>query len=525
MSSDWKDSGATWQSPQHDPQAAYTHQQAHDDDDDVTQDAPEQDQYDVDAHAYRAHDDQRYQAGYQGHQDYQNAPAADFEEPPPTPITQRGDLLHTVIHYATLVGAPILFGGLTALWVLPLVANGRAATPAAAFWPLAVLIILIVIAQGTTVYYLGSINDLWFVFTLLGFLLFLLVGCFSTFGAIPGFLLLALIVVLGVFLVRRYLHAVPEGYVALAFAFGKYRRTLLPGPHLLLPWERIAYELNTGEIQWICPTQRVQLAPDTDVILRASISYQVLPDYAYLAMSRVNGWEETLRELFLAALQTIATTFSPGDFLAWPDGPQGQPVINPSLDDFSNGARWEQVNNYLFQYMRNRVAAWGVQVNGIQIRDVSLSSHGAHLVDSPPLDHAAYAYEQPTPASYAQQQVPQFENTYTQQELASPPAGNRPPVFKEEVLVNAYKQVQEGKITDPETIRNLARTFEAIAHDPEANGSVSFDPMRAAENLYAEADHNEQLASASPASNSAHSSRVSFEDDTNPDWYNPRHPT
>ena len=521
MSSDWKDSGATWQSPQHNAQAGYTHKQTRNDDDDATQGAPEQDQYDVNAHAYSAHDDQRYQAGYQG---YQNAPQPDFEEPPPTPVTQRDNLLQTLIHYATLVGAPLLFGSLTALWVLPLVASGRAATPTAAFWPLAVLIILIAIAQGTTVYYLGSINDLWFVFTLLGFLLFLLVGCFSTFGAIPGFLLLAIIVVLGVFLVRRYLHAVPEGYVALAFAFGTYRRTLLPGPHLVLPWEQVAYELSTGEIQWICPTQRVQLAPDTDVILRASISYQVLPDYAYLAMSRVNGWEETLRELFLAALQTIATTFSPGDFLAWPDGPQGHPALNPSLDDFSGGARWEQVNTYLFQYMRNRVAAWGVQVNGVQIRDVTLSSHGAHIVDVPLLDHMAYAYEQPAPASYAQQPASQFENTYVQ-ETVPPPSAGRPPVFKEEVLVNAYKQVQEGKITDPETIRNLARTFEAIAHDPEANGSVSFDPMRAAENLYAEADHNEQLASASPAPNSARSSRVSFEDDTNPDWHNPRHPT
>ncbi|HEX3639757.1 MAG TPA: hypothetical protein VHV10_00555, partial [Ktedonobacteraceae bacterium] len=64
---------------------------------------------------------------------------------------------------------------------------------------------------------------------------------------------------------------------------------------------------------------------------------------------------------------------------------------------------------------------------------------------------------------------------------------------KEEILIKAYKEVQNGKITDPESIRSIAATFEAVARDSQASQSVSFDAERAAKNLYKQAHKYEEL--------------------------------
>jgi KAP family P-loop domain len=55
---------------------------------------------------------------------------------------------------------------------------------------------------------------------------------------------------------------------------------------------------------------------------------------------------------------------------------------------------------------------------------------------------------------------------------------------KEEVLKNAYKQIQAGMITSPDVIRSMAANFRAIANDPEASQNVSFDAAQAARTLY-----------------------------------------
>ncbi|GHO44661.1 SPFH domain-containing protein [Ktedonospora formicarum] len=506
MSSDGMDSGATWRTPrssgQDDPQSDSSHQQAYYYD-------PEHDEYvgieqeppfvDADAYAPTSQEARSYRGRPT------DSPGIE-EEAQISPADRREALLRTLGNYILYIGAPLIFGGLTALFVLPSVLNGHAAASQVMFWPLVVLLILIAIAQGTVVYYFGTINDLWYPFTLLGFFLFLLLGAFASFGAISGILMLILIVALCVFLVRRYLQSVPEGSVVIVSSFGKYRRTLFPGPHLLLPWDRVLQEYNVGEVQWICPTQRVQLSRDEDVILRAAISYQLLPEDAYLATIQATSWETSLRELFLGAIQTIATTFTPDDFIAWPNGLHSRPALNPSLEAAPSGARWEQVNGYLYQFMSEQASTWGIQINWIRIRDVALTPHGAHLVNTAPSERD-YQFEEAQAHNTRQAPPPTPKS-----EVEPTPAGP-PPVFKEEVLIKAYRQVQEGKISDPQTIRNLAQRFEAIARNPEASQSVSFDPQRAAENLYTEALRNEQnLGSRGPAPDT-------FDENTNPNWH------
>ena len=523
MSSDGKEPGATWQNPQQ-WNAPVEHTQSFDADGS----GPEMQQ----PHGQDAHpvDDLPFTDGEMGNgygEEYSYGDADSEQFGQAEAASSPSELLHQLWHYFTLILAPLLFGGLTCLFVLPLIATGRAQVPSTALWPLALIIVLIAIAQGVAVYYAGTNNGMWALGTIGGFFLFLLVGCFAVFGPLMGLTLLVVLIAASVYLARRYIRPVPEGAVDIVYAFGKYTRTLYPGPNIVFPWEKVEYTFNTREIQWPCPAQRVQLSRSEDVILRAEISYQLMPEDASLAVSQVQNWEESVHHLLTTGMQTIATTFTPDDFLAWPQGlhaqratyrePRGMPT---------SGARWEQVNAALLQYVRDKVALWGVQINWVRMKDVSLAPHDATALHTDPVLHIQGSESGPAngaaPAgkqarSAADETTKKLTEQVVMHQSATASGGNPANgansapipknILKEDLLIRAYKEVQNGKITDPETIRGIAQKFDAVAQDPELNQKVSFDPVRAAQNLYAQAKRCEEV----------YESGI-YSDETKPDW-------
>lgn len=529
MSLDGKEPGATWPNP-HERDSAV--EQAHSlDANDL---APE-----VQQHMQEAQLDEQpvdhlpftngeVDSGYD-EEDYPYATDADSEQfdQQAEPASNPSELAHQLWHYFTLILAPLLFGGLTCLFVLPLIATGHAQVPSTAFWPVALVIVLIAIAQGVAVYYAGTNNGMWAMGTVGGLFLFLLVGCFAVFGPLMGLTMLVVLVAAAVYLTRYYIRPVPEGVAEIVEAWGKYARTLYPGPNVVFPWEKVKYTLNTKEVQWPCPPQRVQLSRNEDVILRAEISYQLLPEDANLAVTQVQNWEESLKSRLTTGLQTIATTFAPDDFLVWPQGLHAQRATYRDQHGMpSNGARWEQVNAALLQYMRDKVALWGVQINWVKIRDVSLAPHDVAIIDTEQVisarsetdnagNSASSSAEKRPAAAIASEtttKMPAPETAAVRQGTAAPASrptnGNVPKgVLREDILVQAYTAVQNGKITDPETIRSLAEKFEMVAHDPELSDQVSFDPIRAAQNLYNQAKRCEEL----------YESGI-YSDETKPDW-------
>lgn len=418
--------------------------------------------------------------------------------------------------YALLLLLPLFFGIVAALAVLPAVASGRAQVPAEGFWPVAIALLIIALAQGFAVYYSGASLGLQVVSTLGGLYLFLLVASFSLFGAFSGLVLLVLLIVITILLVRLYVHPVPEGYVDIVYSFGKYSRTLYRGLNIVFPWEKVTHQLNVEESQWVCPLQRVQLSRDEDVILRATISYQVMPEDAYLAVSHISKWEESLHELFLTTIQSIATTFTPDDFLAWQQGFSTVPSLSQGLHAFpEGGTRWQQVNTFLFQQIRDKVALWGIQINWVSIRDVNLAPHETALPDPIPTSSSPRQHE-PSEAAPS----PKTLSSETAQPKASAPpplapeaSASTPPRSQtkvtEEALKKAYKQVQDGNITDADTIYELAEKFEAVANDPELNQTVSFDAARAAFNLRTQAQKYAEQH---------HLDVPLYDDETKPDW-------
>ncbi len=427
---------------------------------------------------------------------------------------------------------PLLFGVVTCLIILPLLATGHAHLPYAAFWPVTLVVLAIAIAQGLALYYSGENTSLWVVSNVGAFFLFLLVVTFSIFGLVPGIVLFIVLLIISIMLARLYIMPVPDGFVNIVFAFGKYSRTLDAGFNIILPWEKVVRELSITETAWNCPPQRIQMSHTEDVVLRSTISYQLLAEEAHRAVTQVKDWEENLRNVCIAAIQTIATTFSPNDLIVWQQGLHSQPdaSVNMAAPPESR-ARWEKVNTYLFEHIQDRVDPWGVQINWVRIHDIVLTPHAApvlgetitagtdsNTVAMPP-EAVAQQVRQATPpqpdpvaaGSRAEQVRPQPQ-VPPQAPAPRARAFVLPKTLKDEdlekVLARAYKEVREERITDPETIRSIADTFAAIARDPEKSRLVSFDLDRAIRNLLTQAERCEQLYAASGV----------YTDDTRPDW-------
>jgi len=141
-------------------------------------------------------------------------------------------------------------------------------------------------------------------------------------------------------------------------------------------------------------------------------------------------------------------------------------------------------------------------IHKVHIRDVSLAPHGITIIDTDPIgnspdvgekvaQHAVLpdARRNETSAAPTVESVQPAQPVQLAQTTSAPstPPGTPSTPLKEEVLIKAYKEVQSGKITDPQTIREIAARFEAVARDPQANQSVTFDAERAAYNLYEQA--------------------------------------
>jgi len=429
-----------------------------------------------------------------------------------TSFLSRSELFRQVGQQISPILVPLLLGGLTFLCTLPFVLKGQSYVPINRFWPIGLVIIALAILQGMALYYAGSNNVYWMMGIVGAFFLFLLVGCFTIFGPLPSIILLLVLLALSVLGMRTSMRSIKEGTVAIVSASGKYSRTLLPGLNFLLPWEKIETKVNTREVQWQCPEQKVRISREEDVLLHAAISYQLEPEDAHIAALQVEKWEESLRDLFKAAVQTVASELTPEDFLVWSKGFRSRQPVN-NQQQLGDTSRWERINAILYQRMRDKVALWGVQINWIQVHDIMLVPHVV-----PEADMAA---------GIAGGSIPPRQ-TINPAGIARPPVGTPQPsaaptagAAKELKGMNAaqlsvaYKNVKDGTITDPTTIRKLAARFDMIANDSEKSQKVEFDAARAARNLYAQAQFLEDQISQA-------SFEADFNDITQPDWNIPR---
>lgn len=407
----------------------------------------------------------------------------------PPPLMSK-ETLGTFWRQFAPVLVPLPFGLLVFLVTLPATLQGLAAQHPSVLI-MAILLVALMIAQGTLIYFAGSNDTLLTLDIVGGYAVFIIVGVFAAFGLVPAIITLVVLLIIGVLLARRGIHQTSEGYVDIVTSFGKYAQTLEPGLNLLLPWERVEYSLNTQEISWTTPKMEVPTARDQKVELTAMISYQLMPEDAYLAATSVKNWESSLRDLFRGTVQSVVNELTMTDFIAWTQSLHPLSA-NADADSFNPAAvtRWDRINNALIRRMQDQVAHWGVQIHRVYIQDLTplpttaggliLHSNGdtggttqiikdaAVAPQSPALPEALPAPVTPAPA------VP-----------ASPPKKtvSTPKSSKIEALVDMYDAVRQNTITEPKVIADLAQRFEALANDPVASKDIEFDASRAAETL------------------------------------------
>lgn len=536
MSSDWNEPGSTWQEPSH---ANWTQSpdSQHMEDDYPIQDQQEKYAFDPDAQNMLDTSFSPEQELFPDNQETDEGEEGDTGASV-DPIAKPTSFLKQLWYYVTLIVFPFLFFGIAGLLILPKIAASHGLL---IFWFVAVVLLIIAVGQGVAVYFSGQENHMWVLGTLGGLLLFILMGVFLL-NPWAGLVLLVIILASSVYLARRCIHPVADGTVDIVSVSGNYTRTLFPGFNFIWPWEALLNKepVNIKETYLMQDKLRFQLSPEEDVILGAVMFYQVAPEDAYLAITQVKDWQKSLSELFVATLQTVATHFVPTDFLAWSqslqaykartqqtqhDDPESAYLSDESEDQFTGGvSRRKRINTLLFHEIRDRVAPWGIQINWVRIQYIELAPHTLARISAPATlsSYTAEANDNQTEkelvgVSSASQtnrvQSPDSrdsdsagrsgerisidqEITQALKEKANPNTAPALPSQKlptEETMRKAYEQVQNGKVTDPQAIRQIAMTFEAAARDPEVSQKISFDIERAVTNLRKQAEQYEEI--------------------------------
>ncbi len=419
-------------------------------------------------------------------------------------LPTRPDIGEYVRQYLWLVGVPLLFGGCTCLIVLPLIALQRTVAPISALWPITFVIIVIAVALGFALYKAGTNTNLWMVSTIGGFFLFVLLGCFVIFGLLPGLILLALLAVLGILLARRAIHPVPDGYVELVSSLGKYSHLLSSGFNILWPWEKVTNQINIQEKKWTCPVQRVPLSstrniasPRREIMISASISYQLLPEGARLVVTEGQNWEQRLQQRFQELIGNIPVSLSVDDVLAW----QHATSLHSASNLVHHTDWWNYTCDDVLQQVQETVIQWCVQVNAVHIDELTLVRHRAPGAAEPTGAGAETARD--TKGTVFPAAMGEARPSTRWSVGPSPEAQKRATAWlqsmkdKEEIafaaLEKAYKAVQDGTVTLPDAIRDLADKFDAVARDPQKSKAFKYDAARGARSLYQRAQEYEDL--------------------------------
>jgi len=420
----------------------------------------------------------------------------------PQPSLISKEVLGTFARQVSPILIPLPFALIVFLLTLPATLQGWPAHPT----PLVMVLILLglSILQGTLLYFAGSNDTLWLLYIALGYALFIISAAFAIAGPMGALVTLIALVVVGLILSRRSIHPTQEGHVDLVEAFGKYKHTFYPGLNLLMPWEKVTRRLNTQERTWTCGQQRVQTAREQQVQLTATVSYQLLPEDAYLAALRVQDWENNLHTLFVGTVQSVVNELTPGDFVTWTQSLYSRANGDASSFNAATATRWDRINTRLSRRMEDQVASWGVQINWVRIQDITLLPHtpGVHPALASNDNGGTTMLMQPTQAQIqstpevsapAPVQPPKKSAPPTEANRQGAPAKSLPQV---EALKDMYNAVRQNNITDPTVILDLAQRFELLASDPVASKTIDFDATRAATTLRQRAQKLQELAQA-----------------------------